>query len=363
MKEKTIILYGGKSVEHDISIITALQVQKALSGFDEFLPIYIDKSGIWWTAENLSEQSIYANFNKFAKKKSQVSFLLGRNILLKKKGGKFVEFASISAVLNCCHGNVGEDGAVAGILKACDIPHTSASTLAASLCMDKGLFKDVLVANDIPTPEYVYFDRENIKTNKIKLPVVVKPCSLGSSIGVSKCTKASELSMALDLAFNFDRRVIIEKLVENLREFNCACLKYKDEFLLSKVTEVENDGKIFSFEDKYLSNASKNKEMFSNLARKIKNLTLKVYKLFSLSGIVRVDFLYDEKKNVLYVNEVNTVPGSLAFYLFKDFSLKDLVFAALEQCKIDKNKDDKLVKTFTSDAIEFFSKNTPTSKK
>ena len=88
-----------------------------------------------------------------------------------------------------------------------------------------------------------------------------------------------------------------------------------------------------------------------------------MYKLFSLSGIVRVDFLYDEKKNVLYVNEVNTVPGSLAFYLFKDFSLKDLVFAALEQCKIDKNKDDKLVKTFTSDAIEFFSKNTPTSKK
>lgn len=363
MKEKTLILYGGKSVEHDISIITALQVQRALSGMEEFLPIYIDKSGNWWTAENLAEQSIYADFNRLAKKKCQVSFLLGKNILLKKKGGKFIEFVSVSAVLNCCHGNVGEDGAVAGILKACDIPHTSASTLSASLCMNKGLFKDVLKANDIPTPEYIYFDKENIKTKKIKLPVVVKPCSLGSSIGVSKCTNFDELSKAIDLAFNFDNYVIVEKLVENLREFNCACLMYKDEFLLSNVTEVENDGKIFSFDDKYLSATSKNKETASVLARKIKNLTLKVYKLFSLSGIVRIDFLYDEKKDELYVNEINTIPGSLAFYLFKDFSLKDLVLAAIEQCKVDKVKDDKLIKTFESDAIEFFSKNIPTAKK
>ena len=282
--------------------------------------------------------------------------MLGENVLLAKKHNKFVEFAKISSVLNCCHGNVGEDGSVQGVFKACNVAQSSAGVLSSALCMDKVFMKDVCKANGIKTPEYFVLRKDDdVKVAK-HFPLVVKPANLGSSIGISVCKNDEEFDEAVELAFQFDTKVLAEKLVENLKEFNCACLFYKNEYVVSHVNEVTNKGEIYSFDDKYLSSGGKGEEADAMLSRKIKNLTEKVYKLFECQGIVRVDFLYDQVQKQLYVNEINSIPGSLAFYLFKDLTFKELVGALITQSEITFKQQQQLIKTFESNALESFEK-------
>ncbi len=386
MKKKIALIYGGESVEHDISIITALQVVKSLPPQLDFVLIYIDRTGKWWTADNLDDIKIYEDFRKFAKSLRQVSLVMGENNLFIKKHGKFVYWQKLSAVLNCCHGRIGEDGSLQGVFRACKIAQSSAGVLSSALCMDKALMKDVFIANGIETPEFVCLKKDDFNasienqleeeachktdgktkdervqmqaiqniTEKLEFPLIVKPANLGSSIAISVCKNESELAEAIELSFNFDKKVVIEKLVENLQEFNCACLSYKGDFVLSSVSEVTNKGEIYSFDDKYLSRESKNQEVEKELAQKIKDLTEKVYKTFDCQGIVRVDFLFDQKTKTLYVNEINSIPGSLAFYLFKDVTFKELIFAVIEQSLLDEESEEKLIKSFDSDALKTF---------
>ncbi len=365
MKNKVLIVYGGKSVEHDISIITAQQVMKFLPEEYEYLPIYIDRNGVWWSADNLTDIKIYSNFKKLAKNKKQATIVLGENKLLLKKGCKFSKVIDIYAVLNCCHGNIGEDGALQGVFKSCNLPQSSSGVMSSALCMDKVFMKDIFKANDIKSPKYVSVDKctyeksssKSVKEvlEKLKLPVVVKPANLGSSIGISVCKDEKSLAEGLNLAFEFDRKVLVEEMVENLREFNCACFNYKEQHFLSHVNEVKNKKEIYSFEDKYLAKESKNQATKKSLSKKIQNLTEKVYKLFDCQGVVRIDFLFDDKQEILYVNEINSIPGSLAFYLFKDIPFKDLLGSIIEQSVCVSNDEKLLTKTFESDALKIFS--------
>ncbi len=357
---KEVILFGGASVEHDISIITAVQTMWAIG--KGVLPIYVDRKGIWWTADNLDDVSVFENFEKKAKNKKKLTLLLGTNQLLQEKRGKFVKFDRISCVINCCHGRIGEDGCVQGLFKLCDICETSSNPTTMALCMDKTFMKDVFKANDIKSPAYVYFDKceyeQNTKLHKkiekIGFPLVVKPANLGSSIGISVCKNEKELSDAINLAFEFDRKVLIEEFVQNLKEFNCACFVYKSQLFTSSVVEVKNKKEIFSFEDKYLCEESTSCEAEKRLAKKVQILTEKIYKLLGCSGVVRVDFLYDAKQEVLYVNEVNAIPGSLSFYLFKGVPFKELLNSLVLQAKQEKIEDEKLLTTFESDALKIF---------
>lgn len=364
MKKKILIVYGGKSVEHDISIITAIQVFRQMPKEFDVILTYIDRNGLWWIGDNFSQIEIYSNFHKKAKNLKQVTLILGDKIVAIKKKNKFIPKYNVEAVVNCCHGNIGEDGSVQGILKACDIPSTSSGVTSSAICMDKIYMKDIFKANDISSPEYVSFDKctyehskskiiKNIES-KIDFPLIVKPANLGSSIGITVCHDLKELDSAIELAFEFDNKILIEKLVENLREFNCACFQFKGEYFLSSVNEVKNKKEIYSFEDKYLSKSGDNQEVEKLLSNKIKTLTEKVYKLFDCKGIARIDFLYDEKQKILYVNEINTIPGSLAFYLFKDITFKDLLISIIEQSKIDYNNQKRLVVNFDSDALKIF---------
>jgi len=372
MKERILVLFGGKSVEHDISIITALQAMRNLPEKFDFMPVYMDKKGLWWTAENLGDIHIYSNFEKLAKKKKQVSLILGENQILIKKGNKFVKGGQISGVLNCCHGNIGEDGSVQGLFKVCDVPQTCSELTSMALCMDKAFMKDIFKANGINSPHYVTFKELDYKGNKAKLvkqigskvsyPLVVKPSNLGSSIGISVCKTEGELDNALMLAFEFDKKVVIERLVENLKEFNCACFCYKGNFYPSKVNEVTNKSEIYTFEDKYLSENAKNQEADKKLSKKIQTLTEKVYKLFDCKGVVRVDFLFNEKANELYVNEINSIPGSLAFYLYKDIAFKDILTSMIEESKF-LHASNNTIKSFDSDALKIFDSVAKTYKK
>lgn len=364
MKKKILVLFGGKSVEHDISVITALQVLKNLPQQYDFLPVYMDKNGIWWTAENLNESETYVNFEKKAKKRKQITVILGQNEILAKKRNKFVHFCNFDGVLNCCHGNIGEDGSVQGVFKICNVFQTSSDLTSMAICMDKAYMKDILSANNINSPKYVYFNRCSYEHNKQKyikqliskigFPLIVKPANLGSSIGISVCKNQEKLEEALSIAFAFDEKVLIEKLVENLREFNCACFKYKGKKFASSVNEVKNKSEIYSFEDKYLSENAKNQETEKKLSRKIQKLTEEVYALFDCKGVVRVDFLFDEKSEQLFVNEINSIPGSLGFYLFKDIAFKEVVASILQEGEDVFLEQNKKLRSFESDALKIF---------
>ncbi len=363
MKKKVLILFGGKSVEHDISIITALQTMAFLPEKYEYLAVYIDRSGTWWTADNMSDKKIYTDFDKRAKKKKKVSMELGHDVLLIEKKGKYIPFCRVLSVLNCCHGHIGEDGCVQGIFESCFTPQTSCKVASSALCMDKVFLKDVLRANGIATPDYFFVKSEEIdnvevskKTKRIGYPVVVKPARLGSSIGVCVCKDEIELFDAIKFAFEFDDKVLVEKKVENLREFNCACLMYKGNYFSSKVSEVELKGEIYSFENKYVDRNTKTCYAKKGVERKIKALTEKVYKIVGCSGVVRVDFLYDEKEKKLFLNEINTIPGSLAFYLFKDISFKQLLECLIEESVEERKQEEKLTKTFENNALDLFEK-------
>ena len=363
MKEKVLILFGGKSVEHDISIITALQTRQFLPKEYDFLPVYVDRNGVWWIAENAFDVKIYQNFHKLAKNKKRVSVVMGEKTLFVEKRGRFVKYANVKAVLNCCHGHFGEDGIAQGVFEACEIAQTSCKHASAALCMDKVFMKNVLEANRIPSPKYVYVNKcsysENDvekKAKKLGFPVVVKPANLGSSIGINVAKSASELKKSIDFALNFDKKVLIELYVKNLKEFNCACVKIQNELFVSSVAEVANKGEIFSFEDKYLSEKEKSVKVDANLSKKIKTLTGKVYTLFDCQGVVRVDFLYDTKDRVLYVNEVNSIPGALAFYLFKEIPFEDLLRCLIVEAIRSEDEDKSFVKTFESRALDLFEK-------
>lgn len=356
MKEKVIIIFGGRSVEHDISVITAIQCMRNLPEGYEFLPVYIDRNGQWWVADNLENIEIYKNFSALAKNAHRASILAGENTLLIEKHKKYVPLCSCLGVLNCCHGGVGEDGSLQGLLRCSQIPQTSSLVLSSALCMDKAFFKDILKSHNIQTPKYLLLDQENAAKmqKKCKFPCVVKPANLGSSVGISLCKNAQELSDALALAFQFDSRVLVEDEVQNLREFNCACFCYKGRYFTSLANEVKDKGELYTFEDKYLSSASSSHEVESTLARKIKALAEKTYKLLNCSGVARVDFLYDAAAKEIYVNEINTIPGSLAFYLFKDIPFKELIACSIEQALLMAEEDKKLVKTFDSNALQIF---------
>lgn len=353
MRKNVVVLYGGESVEHDISIITALQAMKNLPENFDYVAVYMDKKGIWWTADNLQDIKIYQHFDKLAKNKRQVTFLLGQNVLLQKKKNKFVFFRAIDCVLNCCHGRIGEDGAVAGILRACKVANTASDVLSSALCMDKIAMKQVLDGCGIPSADWTYCD-EYDEIKKIKYPCVVKPANLGSSIGISVCKNEKEFEDALTLAKMFDKRVLVERLIENLQEFNCACFVFQGKLFVSDVQLVKDKGEIYSFEDKYLSTERKIALAEKKIALKIKKLTEKIYKFFDCQGVVRVDFLYDEKAEKLYVNEINSIPGSLAFYLYAGESFKELLYALICEAISNKETEEKRLHTFESDALKIF---------
>ncbi len=364
MKEKVAIVFGGTSVEHDISIITAVQTMAYLPDEYSFVPIYIDKDGLWWTADNLNDIKVYQNFQKKAKAKKQVSLVLGKGELLAKKNGKFSPYCKLSTVLNCCHGRIGEDGCVQGVFECCNLAQTSCAVTSSALCMDKSFMKDVFSQNNILSPKYVTLRKCEYEQNKkdklaeiekkLQPPVVVKPANLGSSIGISFCEKFEELDEAISLALSFDRKVVIEEAVKNLREFNCACLSYRGELITSIVNEVKNKTNIFTFEDKYISEHASGREVDKTLSKKVKKLTERVYDIFDCRGVVRIDFLYDEHEKMLYVNEINSIPGSLAFYLFKEIPFKELLRALIEESFSVEDEKRRLLTTFESDALKIF---------
>lgn len=332
MKQRVLVIFGGRSTEHDISIISGLQVYENLDR-EMFEPVivYIDSEGKWWSGEGLKRIDTYKNFS--SKKLTEVAILPCSKKLFKRRFNGFIPLFDVDCAFIVMHGMNGEDGTLQGLLELSQIPYTSSGVLSSSVGMDKVMMKRVF--NDLGLPILPYFEISRFqyekmssayKLEKIAFPVIVKPAKLGSSIGITICKKQKDLTRALELAFKFDDCVVVERAVIKLKEVNISVLGFQDDIELSVIEQPVTSNLFLTFQDKYCKK-SKTRGM-ENLTRKIPadiddDMKTKLqeyakiaFRGLNCKGVVRIDFIIDEEEKELYINEINTIPGSLSFYLW-----------------------------------------------
>ena len=325
---KVAVFFGGKSCENEISVLTGVFVLHLIDREKyEPLPLYIHTDGGMYTSDKMFDLSVFkeGKFSSF-----QRVFIEG-GVLYAINGSKkkIKRIAKIDVALNCCHGGLGEGGGVSALAQWNNIPLASPDLVASGIFMDKGLTKLAARALNVPTVDYIRVNEQdylrrgafllkNIQS-RLKYPVVIKPSHLGSSIGITVAKNEAEAKAAIEAAFQLDNRVIIEKYLEDKKDVNCAACCIKGEICVSEAEEAFGDG-IYSFEDKYVKRTTDGVKgggryaLSGELREKIRAYTKMVYKRMNFSGVVRMDFLVSDNK--AYLCEVNTVPGSLAYYLF-----------------------------------------------
>lgn len=336
------VVFGGRSVEHEVSVITGMQVMENIDKTKyEVVPIYITKEGKWMTGECLTDFSNFKNNNlKDAKEIFPTPSCGNRNLYANPEevglfGKKILD--TIDIIFPALHGTHGEDGTIQGLFELMDIPYAGGGVLASSVGMDKILMKDVFKSNSLPIVDYYWFYRTAWKENsdsiikeieeKLGYPIFIKPANLGSSIGINKAKNRDDLVDAIEIAVNYDRKIIIEKAVLDPREINCAVLGYDKEVITSLCEEPLGWKDVLTFEDKYVkSNAKGGKssgerriipaDISDELREKVEDLAKKAFIAIDSAGTARIDFLVDKDENV-YINEINTLPGSIGFYLWE----------------------------------------------
>lgn len=360
------VFFGGVSCEHDISVITGVMTVNAVDRAQySIIPVYVDKKGEWFTGEKLNDLSEFTNLN--VEKLQKVTFLPGDNTLYLVKKSKLKQYHKIYSAVNCMHGGWGEDGGLYSLLSSCNIPCVSAPPFASALAMDKEFTKIALGGLLVEVLPYVKINRSNyyirketalkLVNKKLNFPVIIKPATLGSSIGINIAKDVEELEKGITLALVYDEKVVIESVVENAREINCACYKRGKEIVLSNLEEVVKRADLLSFEDKYKTPVDKicPANIPFEIAEKIKNTTKLVYRKLGFLGVIRIDYLISGEK--VYLNEINTVPGSLAYYLFSsDFEGFSQMLTDMIEESADKNNERLLsVKTFDGGVLNFSS--------
>lgn len=364
--KKIVVFFGGVSTEREISVITGVLTLNSLDkAIYEPVPVFIDKNGTAWSGEPLFNLNFYKKMD--FKKLYKVNFIIGNAGLFKISRRKNKEIGQIYCAINCMHGICGEDGMIAGLMKACNIPLASPDMFSSSLSIDKHLTKLILVGIKVPCVDYIKLERENFFSrseasikyvgNKLGFPVIVKPARLGSSIGIKKVNDATELFPALCEAFNFDDKVLAEKYLPGARDINCAVYKDVNGINVSETEEAFTVNEILSFEDKYGgSKITGEKRRFPADIEEARSDDIKfysktVYKKLGFSGIVRFDFLLHNGE--VYLNEINSVPGSLAYYLFcnKISEFSDLLHKIIVEAINNHKKELRRVMDFESNVL------------
>lgn len=348
------VIYGSRTCEHDVSIISALQAAQALDKKKYNVTyIYIGREGTWYTGEALADVKFYEHFDP--EKVTRVlpagenSKLVLYHLPEKKKlfGGVAAErVAVLDVVMPVLHGLNGEDGTLQGMLELFDVPYTSAGVMGSAVGMDKITMKLLFKGCGFPVVEGVWFDRGRWSRerdgvmdeceDKLGFPLIVKPANLGSSIGINIAHDRNQLEDAIETAAAYDHRILVEKAVTPLREVNCSVLGYGDHVETSELEMPVTQEEFLTFEGKYTRNAKGAGGMASQVrlipapiseqaAQTVRDLAVRAFRAMDLKGVVRIDFILDKDENV-FINEANTIPGSLAFYLWEP---KGIPFAAL----------------------------------
>lgn len=379
MKTNIAVFFGGRSTEHEISVISANQAMAAMDS-DKYnvIPVYITKDGRWYTGSALTDMKNYRNTAELLKQCTQVYMrpVYGDYNLYKAERKMFGSdvLATLDAAIPVLHGSNGEDGIFEGVLETIGIPFAGCATLASANGMDKITMKMILAADGIPVVDYVWFTdkqwfahRDDLIAkveSKLGYPVIVKPANLGSSVGIGRADNREDLLTKVDDARRYSARIIVEDLVENLQEINCSVLGDCDEYRTSVLEEPIKSGEILSYTDKYMGGTKDNRGMHASKKRipadlpqaetdRIRFLAGETFRVLSCHGVSRVDMMIDAKTRDIYVNEINTIPGSLSFYLWEAAGLKfnelmdELVRLAF------KRKRDQSTKTVSYDSNIF----------
>lgn len=378
MKTNIAVFFGCRSVEHEVSIISAVQAMRAINREKyDVTPVYVTKDGSMYTGDNLFEIENFRDLSKLLTSAKRVTFIKEKDAVLMhyldQKKFKKTPDVMVDLAFPIVHGTNCEDGTMAGYFEFLGLPYISCDIVSAAVGMDKAAFKDVLKSAGLPVLDCIKFrareytlDKENI-TNKIKsqigFPLIVKPVNLGSSVGITKVKNETELDEAIRLGISFSDAVLVEKAITNLREINCSVLGDSDECESSVCEEPFMNDEILSYEDKYLGGGKSGEASkgMASLGRKIpadisdemsdyvRDLSCKIFKAIGASGVVRIDFLLDTDTNKIYANEINTIPGSLAFYLWEATGLKytDMIDRLVEVAFRRQRNRDNL--TFTID--------------
>lgn len=367
------VFFGSRSCEHEVSIISAVQLMRAADRQTyDVIPVYISKKGEWFTGDPLFDIATYTPFDESRKGIMRVNldttsgsgaltYLEHSKGLLGKD--REVVIARLDCVIPVFHGMHGEDGTIQGLLEMCNIPYASSGVGASAMGLDKVYMKQYFKGGNFPVLPSCWFlrrmwekDRAHVMDEVEKTlpyPVFVKPASLGSSIGVSRAKDRAELEEALEIAFDFDRKVLVEQGLTDPLELNCSVLGYDGEVRASEIEMPISGGDLLSFMDKYMGGNS-TKGMASlkrvlpapiepELREKIQKLSIDIFNDMDCKGVVRIDYMYDAKSDGLYITEINTIPGSLAFYLWEPCAMPysmlidNMVKYAMEA---QKNKDD-----------------------
>lgn len=355
MKTVIGVFFGGKSVEHEVSIISALQVIENLDKEKyNIIPIYISKDNKFYSSEFLSDINRYKDLDEIVRLSDEVYFTHENgSLLVNKKDGilKKILF-KIDIVFPVVHGLNVEDGTLEGFLEMYNIPYVGCDVCSSAVGMNKIIFKKVLESSNIPVIEYdtlniSEFEQDSKKAfekikDKLSLPIIVKPANLGSSVGIEIIKDEKEFVPKMQQVFEFCENVLIERCITNLREINCSVVGDFSSQEVSVLEEPIKEDEILSYKDKYLGNGKGGKlskmggksSGMASLTRKIPaqlnkdqedeiyNLAKNTFKLLNCEGISRIDFIIDGDNNKIYVNEINTIPGSLSFYLWEPKGVK-----------------------------------------
>lgn len=374
-KLKAVVIFGGPSTEHDVSIITGIQVIENLNPENyDVLPVYWTQDNKFLTCsswdkpkdilKNIKKDNLYVLWDV---NNSQL-ILKSASILNKNKNVK------VDVIIPALHGGWGEDGNIQGLLEVFGVPYTGCNSGASYLSMDKNMFKNVMLAKGIKVLPWQVIEKGSEEKLKVdfKFPVICKPNSLGSSIGVKKCKNVAEVKEALELIFELDQKAIIEPYVLNLTEINCSVLGDKYRQNVSVCERPVAKGDILNFEDKYLAGGKtktgqKSGGMASldriipadipdKLAKSVQDISTNAFKAIEAQGVIRVDCIYSKKSGDLVVNEVNSIPGSFSFYLWEatGMSFRELLDRLVEIAQRNHEEKKQIKKTFDSHVLDKF---------
>ena len=356
MRIKLGVIFGGESVEHEVSIISAIQAMNKLNQDKyDIIPIYITKNNEWYTGDMLKDIEVYQDLSLIKKyAKNVVLYKYKDRFVLQKKGFFKRIVSDLDIVFPIVHGTNVEDGVLQGYLQSIGIPFVGSNVYASVVGQDKCYMKDIWKNAGIPMTKYVWFydtdykrDNEKVidKVKKLKYPVIVKPATTGSSVGISVAGNEEELIDSIDDALQYDSKILVEEVVQNLKEVNIAVMGNYEYQKVSEIEEVLSAHKFLTFNDKYIGGgkgklkgakvpvkgtskgmASTNRKLPADLDDKLRSeveeIAVNAFKALGTSGNSRIDFLIDSESGKVYINEINSIPGSLAFYLWDAKGIK-----------------------------------------
>ena len=351
-KKQLGIIFGSRSCEREVSVISAVQMMHHIDRerYDA-IPVYIDEDGVWYTGEALEHIETFQHFGQHLRelRKVRLDMTAGAGALLATEitGGliqreKTVIVARIDVFVVVMHGLNGEDGTLQGMLELANIPYSSTGVGGSAIGMDKILMKQFFRGAGLPVLEGEWTTRGAFQRDPegeierigkaLGYPVFVKPANLGSSIGVSRADNPEELRDSLELAVEYDRRILIERGLNHPLEFNCSVLGYDDEVEASPIEMPISGDQFLDFHEKYLSGggskgmASLHRVLPAPIGDELKNTiqetSKRIFRMLDCKGVVRIDYMYDRESESLYITEINTIPGSLSFYLWENAGLR-----------------------------------------